>query len=781
MSSKAPSPARRHATVPPTLVHQLNELAAAGRGAEAAELSLWAVSLAVEVGSVALLADTLQVATPYARRLSDRAWLENYRAILAELDGDGAAATRHSSRALQLAKRSGDRAVEVAALTNAGVRRHRSGRDDQARSYYIRALPIAKAVGDHEAAAKLALNLASVATHGGALELANRYLRQARGELTQVRHPGLRASYDHAVAEIALAEHDLRKAGVYLRRAIRGARGSGRHLLAATSMQNLGTALLEQGRTGLARQWLAKAIDLAEGLGAADVLMAAHRSSATANLRDSRYSHVEHHLKQVRLLADRLGDSQQWAGATLDLAALAQSRGNMAHARRLAEDGLNRQAVASSSQLTSEFLRILVRSASTLRRGLGVWRLTDRVLSSDITSDSLVSLTVEVSEILLAAGRPDADVLQFVQRAFARLQGTPSAKGRLAAQTGVRFRDARKFTASEELLQRAAVEYEAAALSDLALNARNDRAIVLGYLKQTGDAMAELEACVKEARRRNNRAALDLVVPNLAEFHRRDGDPHTALRLLEPPLRRARDSRNLTTEAWLLNLRARALADLERFGDAEAGYTSALSIAQEAADLGAEAHATGGLAWLAYINGNYEQAANLYDHAAKLNPRNDYEDLIHLHEDLEGSLASYARTRFTGRLSRAANALVKASQEHHFEASASDALFSAGQALVDTGRGADGAMLLAASVALLGTADRAEASQLIATGLARLATYVRGLETDQRRNRIRKRIIKAFDRLSPGLGDTIQPLFESVYARLEETDGTGVETMPTKP
>jgi tetratricopeptide (TPR) repeat protein len=769
---------RKSASIPVgNVVKHIGTLRTLRRNDEALRLGLDTLHQLTEAGIAGPMWSVLAAVAPAARsnaRVLERAWLDNYRSVAASLDGDNAGAEKYLRRGLETAKRVRDPAIHIALLMNLGVRRHDAGDVLEADRFYKRALRKSLDAKQYEISTKLLLNRASIATHRKERARAEALLATVAQVLSAVPDPGLLASWHFAKGELAVVNGDLQAAQNEFRIGIRYSRRGGRSLLQAVLMQSLGAALIETNQLRQGADWLRKADHLAAKIGSARTRIVALRSLAVALDRLKRRRETRGVLQKARALSEATGNDRQWAETTMDLAALSSAMGRLKEAIRLLLECWPRVSRMDDTALAVRTARSLVRLAGLMGDQAAV--RTAVQLSESIRLDALARADVmsDGAQWWLVAGGNPRIAVQWINTALSRLAHKTQSLtlGREAAEAGALFREFDVLEASVRFFKKARRAYEVAGATDLALNVRNDFALVLARRGLLSEAREELVNSLKEAQRTRNRAAMLLVTPNLAEVMRRLGKPGEAVRLLRRAERTRLTLGNEPRQAWVKNLLGLAESDLGQLDEASASFKEALTAARRTKDTSAQADAWGGLAGINYRRKEYSIATHLYQRAAKIRGRTDREGTVHLVEDLGGALESASRSGRATTTERIANELIKVGQAQHLESQAGWSLANAGRSWLERGNTTIGVDLFAASIGILGTATD-PTGQTTVRGVITVVAHIEQVMGQSKSDAVYTALSKSFERLHKGLGRAVEPTIRDAAKRLRQREAQG--------
>ncbi|MHB8689414.1 MAG: tetratricopeptide repeat protein [Candidatus Dormibacteraceae bacterium] len=705
---------------------------------------------------------------------SQRGWLKNYRglALVAKNKLDDASGVFRE--AWRLARKSMDLSLQSNVALNLGAVAHQQDSIGRATRWYRIALQQSLAIEDFDLGTKVLLNLAGIAVDRGGTARAHRLLEDLENILAEVRDPGHQATLHHVLGRSAVARHDLRTATREFRKAAHLARKSERPRLVATSLQNLGAALLESGKPRLAMPQLRESLDICNRLGADPLRVTVLQSMALTSVRLGETGEAKATLEEIRRLSREIGDPANFARATMDLGALeAQEkrydiathhlREAMAGADHLDADWMRQAAsnlisvgvLAGDKQLVQANLeQVLARLPSRDHAGRGEAML--HAATGLITLDAPLESTEPLIEAALRERTLARDRLAFA---------------RDAANAGAMLRDHHQFASAERLFTRALQAYNRESQDPLAFHLRNDRALVWVRQGKTKQARRELEKCLALARQLRNRPMEIQARGNLGEVNRLLGDRREARRNLEIALRIARSLGDKTEIARLLGNRGLVALDERRLSTAEHLFSQQQDLALELRSRDYQAAAVGGLAGVKFRRGAHREAGRLFRAAAKLRtPPIDDDSERHLAEDLAGALESYSKAGIRRSAQRSAQDLVNLAQSAHFESFAADSLVRAGRAWLERGATDEAASMFFAALAL--TAVQPDATDSASTDFGRrIAEVAVSIEADliDQKSVMYDSVIEQFRKEAPAIADVVAELIPIVAASARET------------
>jgi len=297
------------------------------------------------------------------------------------------------THALEVARRTGDRAAEAHTLTNLGVVDWRQGRYDQAIEHHQQALTLAREIGDRAAEAHALTNLGLVYWRQGRYDQAADHHQQA---LTLAREIGDRGSEADALTNLGVvhwrqghyhqaAEHHLE--ALTLAREI-GDRGS-----EAYAQTNLGLAYCRQGRDDQAAEHHRQALTLAR-----EIVSRATETRTLTNLgavyrRQGNYPQAAAHFQQALTLSQEIGERAGEARSLDNLGSIYLRQGDV------------QQAAEHHQQALAIYREIGERAGETeALNGIGeTHRASGRLGEAHLQHTAALALATEIDEPYLQA------------------------------------------------------------------------------------------------------------------------------------------------------------------------------------------------------------------------------------------------------------------------------------------------------------------------------------------------------------------------------------------
>jgi tetratricopeptide (TPR) repeat protein len=672
------------------IVEEARGLAAEGEHRQAFEELLALASQAHETGLTAPAADLLVDLREIVdlRRVAprERAWLYNLEGLTQRALGNVVGARRSFRQMLATGERLGDPHILSTAHQNIGVEALVEDRPDDAREHLLQAMELKQQIDDWYGFGQVAINLVSLLVGLERTDEAERLLDDIEPALKSAREPGLLSSAYGNRARLAVIRGRLDEAEPLHRRALDYARRAQDLGHEVVSLQNLGALSNDLGQPGRALRWYRRAIRVAETIGAPPQLHVLQRSLAGTLHRLGREREAVEAFAAARMYAEASGDRQHVAEATADLGAVLLTLGEHEHAEASLREALAAFRELGDAQWQADCLTNL--SVSYQRRG----KLED---AWQALTDAIAVLPAESqerrSELLRWAGeqaladperRPlGPEYLRHSLVELEELERTHELASRTATAAAL-LRDRGLLDEALDLFSRALELYERLDRPHMAFHVRNDRAIVLTELRQFDEAQEDWRQCLGVARRRRDRHMRQQAYMNLGECLRRAGELGEAIRNQRRALRVARNLGDQALTAESLGNLGLALADADRGTEAEGAYKELRELAEATANAVAEATARGGLARLAFVDGQYEMAADLYSEAARLRREGDP---VHVIEDLAGFVESLSAAGKRRGLKQAVQQLIDLAQEIGAEDDAALGLFRSARWFLDRG------------------------------------------------------------------------------------------------
>lgn len=761
------------------VLEEAQRAVAAGQADVGAHLFLLACNAVLEAGR----APDLQLLLGQFRRLfadellstSTRAWSMHLEGAMHSRFGEPDQARELFEGVRRLSEEAGDRELAAQAYFNLANQDFFQGRLDQAAHQYRLAFDAWNDLGDYYGAIRALQNIAAVALSQEDLDRAGRIL-DATDELFQLisREPYLRFSGSLLKAQLAVKTHNLEDAAIEFRRALRYARQTGDALAVCVAMQNLGAVYVERGEFRRAMQWLHKGIRLAERIGAQHELGLLQSSLAIALIEMDRLREAQEAFENARSIFVQLGDSQHVQTITADLGALSVQLGELEHGRRLLAEGLDlaRQRGSESGQLLAlrNLLLADVREPNPVAAESRVNEILD--LLSDNAGDERASVLTMAAEAALNAIPPQFERAQALfdrgvatfdrQPAMQISPGSPNTEqAYYAAQSAAHLSQRGGFSYAVPFYDRALAIYEMEHAQEMSFHVRNDRAIALTQLERYEEARSEYLACLAQAKRLDNRVMELQAIFNLGELDHRDGKLDDAITRLERAVALARELEDADMELDAHNSLGIAFLKSERYEDARTAFATAEQLAHRTNDRLALAGAIGGIAGVAFADGEYRQASRLYARAASMEIKE--QDWRHAVEDLGGQLQSLAELGRRSEFERRSQALIDLAQGHLLSPQAGDTFLRCGLTWLQKGRLEAATDSYAVALALTLNHYSADSNDTMAENFAELITTIAAqafTSTGPQTSNFYDQLYESMNHLHPEFGESFKSTIE---------------------
>ncbi len=278
-----------------------------------------------------------------ARRTGDRAAEAHTLTDLGTVDwrqGRYDQAIAHHQQALTLAREIGDRAVEAHTLSNLGLVYWRQGCYDQAAEHHQQALTLAREIGDQGSEAETLTNLGVVYWRQGHYHQAAEHHQQA---LTLARQIGDRGSEAYALTNLGLVDHRLGRndqAIEHHEQALALTRGIVSRATETRTLTNLGLIYRRHGQLRQAAEHFPLALEQSREIGERAGEARALDNLGSIYLRQSDVQQAAEHHKQALAIYREIGERAGEAEALNGLGETHRASGELGEARLLYTDAL---------------------------------------------------------------------------------------------------------------------------------------------------------------------------------------------------------------------------------------------------------------------------------------------------------------------------------------------------------------------------------------------------------------------------------------------------------
>lgn len=614
---------------------------------------------------------------------ADLAWLRATEAWCYHGIGNNERARESFSEMMEIGRSIREQAIVSTATQSIAVLEQEAGRPDSARELYKTAFKIKRSLRDHYACIQIIVNLAALELDEGHLARAERRLTASQRLLRGYRSPHLRGSIYGQLGILRVREGRFAEAVTLFRRALVHFSRSGDAVSVIGTLQNLGNAFVEQGRTKDSIASYRGALEMVGRLDLQPKLLGDSLAGlAVALHRSGRHRAAAVELRHLRSLAEQLSERHLWATSTADLGAV------------LILDQRPREALPLLEEAVSTFITLEDREwqSRALLNILEAWRsIGDR---SQVVSAARKALRVlprqaggARSDIAHRAAETFLDRPRDVKRAagyFAmavnelRRSGDTDLAGREAAIAGARLGQAGACSQAVRFLGVAIRIYDQIRNVEMASHLRNDRAICYADLKQFRAALTDYKHSADLAKRRGDRVLALQVLMNRGETFRRMGRLNAAQRELTRGLRVANALGAVDLRGDILLNLGLTLSGRGAIAEARRCFDEGLLIGRTLHSPAKQATALGGLAGIDFQQGNYRGALRLYRRAARL--RRGVGDDRQLVEELAAIVETIAADGGFGKIRGPAQELVNIAQEVGQEELAAESLAQVGRA-----------------------------------------------------------------------------------------------------
>jgi tetratricopeptide (TPR) repeat protein len=557
----------------------------------------------------------------------DIAWLFNLKAREGYSAGALDDALRVLLEALDIATGVHDRSLTATTLLNVGNVHWLRGNLVEAEGAFrssLEALPRDAEFGRAQALLNLAgVRLDAEDTQGARSELARvSHLRPAR-------RGRLRASVVGVRGLIAVADGDPGLAlGLFRESANIASRvGALDHLIVA--LQNVGAVTLDLGFPGRAMRSLRRAERVALEINHFRLLDSIQRTLATALQRVGRDAGAQRVLERAEESARHRGDQAALARVLADAGALSLLRQRVSDAVPPLAEAVE-LFMALRDAVRAEVPLVNLATALTLldEEERAVDEVRRAATSLEMSASSRSTIESALGDSLLAASRPEA-----AGRAYRR--GSEAAE-----EAGTRSCDFLAGVAAKigKRLPTEGVQYYTAALAAFTPPAigvadyqiLNDRALLLAELGRKEESVADLREALARATLAEDRSMRLMVLRNLSEVLRRDGQTQEATDLAGTALSEARGLGSPLEVASSLATLGLAVALGEAWEEAKSIFDESLRLARGLGAADIAAIAFGGLGEFNFRRGWFGRARFRYRQAADIDRAT--EDGAHLTE-----------------------------------------------------------------------------------------------------------------------------------------------------
>jgi tetratricopeptide (TPR) repeat protein len=571
----------------------------------------------------------LVAATPIIERLdalsdvgnlsaSQQGWLTNLHARVWFSTGGYDQAIGALTAIVAGARESGDAALLGTTFLNLGNAYWARGSLTEAEGAFRESINVRDA-SDGFGRAQGWINLAGVFLDRGDIDAAVSAIDRASA-LPAAGRGRLRASLAGVRGLVAAAEGTLDRAKAEFEESARVASRVGALEHLAVALQNLGAVNLDLGLAGRATRYLRRAERVAAEMSLGRLLDSIQRTLATALQRLGRARDAQVVLE--RAIAAALSRD--------DLVALARVRADTG--ALLVLEGRHREAVAPLSVALDAFLRVgdgawaqnvaknlagaLVdlddeaRAVRTIRQVAEGLRLADR---------PKLELEESIGDMFLGEGHIGAAIRAY-ERAREYLPASEVVPADYLAETASKVGNVAPSEATR--LYSAALELYRDGTGVIArYHMLNDRALLFAQLGAHARAREDLLAALDESTEVGDRAMRTLVLRNLSEVLRRDGEVEPAVGYAEQGLAVAEHLGNRLETAWSLATLGLALAAAGDWVGARPRFEASVKLARSLRLTEVEAIALGGLAQSDFAKGRYRTARRRYRAAAQIEQR----------------------------------------------------------------------------------------------------------------------------------------------------------------
>lgn len=608
------------------LLEELRKKWSAHRSPEALEVILEAGEYFAEALGRFDLA--LAIATTVRELLADEA--SHHLAWAYNLEGLAYARSRRFEDAWRafhamrtLGQELGDEVIESTASQNLGAVALELGNLEGAREFFLRALEVKQATGDHYASVQLLVNLANLVQEESDFRNASEFLQQARDVLRAFPDDRLRASVHMSAGNLAVKQGSYVEAEEEFRKALAYARRTGQVTREIELLQNLGNVSLDQGLIGKSLRWYRRALRLAESSGDRSKSIVVHRLLGIALHRAGRNRDALSHFEEARAIAYQVGDTEQRAKATADLGALLVLLDRVEEGETFLEEALDDFRESGDGHWQGLVLRNLVVARTAKGDAQAVADTVEEALKvlSPHAHDTRRDLLLKVAEMVASDPRGGDRASEYFERALA--EGREQHSQHTVAQTAYRaaqtLATVQHYSQSIRWYERALAGYQQLNDQQMVFCCRNDLAIALTELRRYREAQEQLRVCLELARRADDRVMAQQALLNLGEVLRRQGKLAEAIERLDEAAKFARSLDDLEGEATALGNLGIALRELGRLEEAEAVLGSARRLSQRSRNPSIEALAVGALGGVEFAKEHFGRALQYYRRAARLN------------------------------------------------------------------------------------------------------------------------------------------------------------------
>lgn len=605
-----------------------------------------------------------------------RAWTMHIEGAMLSRFGEPQRARELFEGVRRLGEDAGDRGLSALASFNLANQDFREGRLQQAARLYRLAFDAWRDLGDYYGAIRAMQNIAGVLLAQEEFEKADLILQSTEELFELIRNePYLRFSGSLLQAQLAVKMHRLEDAAVEFRRALRYARQTGDALAECVAIQNVGAVYVDLGDFRRAVRWLHKGIQLAERISTRHELGLLQTSLAIAQIGMSRHQEARATFEKARLLFREIGDDQHVQTVTADLGTLLIQLGELGSGRQLLTEALELARTQRSESGQLRALRGLLFAdvrepapevaeirANELLNLLPVDAVADRASVLSMAAEAALNASPPQLERAAALFGRGVDTFEEQLAVQESLTDPNTEQAFYAAQCAAHLSRGGGYMFALPFYDRALAIYAVADTQEMSFHVRNDRAIALTQMEQFEAARAEFLACLAQAERLENRAMELQATLNLGELDHRDGKLAEAITRLERAVVLARDLEDIDAERDARNSLGIAFLKSDRVEDARTTFAIAERQARRSNDHLALAGAIGGMAGVAFADGEFRQASRLYKRAAEIETKE--RDWQHAAEDLGGQLQSLAQLGRISEFERRMQALVDLAQGH---------------------------------------------------------------------------------------------------------------------
>ena len=524
-----------------------------------------------------------------------------------------------------------------------------AARHDEAREYLRRGLELKHSIEDWRGVLQILFNMVNVFLGDKNLTAAEALLDDLGELMDGLRDPALRTSLHGLRGSLAVARHDYAGAEKEYAAALRTARRSGSAPRVITSMQNLGATAADLGQPARARQWFAKALELAEQIDDLAQRRTQRQALALSVMRVGDPAQAARLFEQASAEATELGDAAGAAVALADAGACHLQAGDAAGARVRTEQALAMTASTDDDWRAGQLANLALELEALGEHDTALQRMLEAANLRAATEDRAAGLRRAGEFATAIPALVDRAPEIFDQELDLRRTHEPSARWAWrAAEIGATLNHTSQGARARDFFSAALRVFARRSDRRQVFFIRNDRALASADLGELSAAAADLRECLAIAKELDDRALLQQAYMNLGEIERRRHRDEIAATHLDTALMLARELEDPRSEGDVRALLALLAQDVGDPEAAELHLAAVEKVAEALADSHLRAQAIKGRAHLEFARGRHGKAASLYARAARL-LNND--GSIQLAESLGGQVMSAA---WCGRLDQEA-------------------------------------------------------------------------------------------------------------------------------